>query len=365
MFRRVLREPLVHFLLAGAVLFAVFGRREPEASSQDKEIVVSAADVERLGQVFERTWRRPPSDDEMQKAVNDFVREEVLYRTALSLGLDKDDTIIRRRLRQKMDFLFEDTVSVAEESELRAFYAAHQDKFRAEALGSFRQIFIDTKRHDNPEGDARQLLRRLLSGQEDELTAGDPILLAESYSQTPMSQIAALFGDVFADELAKTPRGKWSGPLNSSFGLHLVRVTGIEDAHGSPSPAPILVSASPTSSSASRLPSRQCRSVQAANLELVTPCFREFLVGRSMNAGVTASERAWSRQRPKTPSAAEGGKSCRALAFATHFSNLATIRTSCQRCDTQSALPAIHCVAIATSRKLRRPSISAFRTGGS
>src|SRR5579864_3679033 len=112
MFRRVLREPLVHFLLAGALLFAVFGRGEPETPSQDKEIVVTAADVQRLGQIFERTWRRPPSDDELQWAISDFVREEVLYRTALSLGLEKDDTIIRRRLRQKMDFLFEDTVSV-------------------------------------------------------------------------------------------------------------------------------------------------------------------------------------------------------------------------------------------------------------
>jgi hypothetical protein len=118
MLRRVLREPLVHFLLAGALLFAVFGGGEPEATIPDKEIFVTAADVERLGQIFERTWRRPPSDDELQKAVNDFVREEALYRTALSLGLDKDDTIIRRRLRQKMDFLFEDTVSVPQDSEL-------------------------------------------------------------------------------------------------------------------------------------------------------------------------------------------------------------------------------------------------------
>jgi hypothetical protein len=147
MLKRLLREPLVHFLLAGALLFVVFGRGEPEATTQDKEIVVNAADIERLGQIFERTWRRPPSDDELQKAVNDYVREEVLYRTALSLRLDKDDTIIRRRLRQKMDFLFEDTVSAPEDSELRAFYGAYQDKFRTDALVSFRQIFIDSRVH--------------------------------------------------------------------------------------------------------------------------------------------------------------------------------------------------------------------------
>jgi hypothetical protein len=234
MFRRVLREPLVHFLLAGALLFAVFGRGEPEATTQDKEIVVTAADIERLGQIFERTWRRPPSDDELQKAVNDFVREEVLYRTALSLGIDKDDTIIRRRLRQKMDFLFEDTVSAPQDSELRAFYAAHQDKFRTDALVSFRQIFIDAKRHEDAEDDARQLLQRLQSGQGGDVQAGDPLLLTEGYDQTPITRIAELFGDGFADELAKTPPGKWAGPLKSPFGLHLVRVTSAESTHVPP-----------------------------------------------------------------------------------------------------------------------------------
>jgi hypothetical protein len=234
MLKRLLREPLVHFLLAGVLLFAVFGRGEPEATAQDKEIVVTAADVERLGQIFERTWRRPPSDDELQKAVNDFVREEVLYRTALSLGLDKDDTIIRRRLRQKMDFLFEDTVSAPPDFELRAFYTTHQDKFRADALVSFRQIFIDTKRHEDAEEDAQQLLKRLQSGNRDDVGAGDPMLLAEGYDQTPMTRIAELFGDAFADELAKTPTGKWAGPLKSPFGLHLVRVTSAESTHVPP-----------------------------------------------------------------------------------------------------------------------------------
>lgn len=234
MFRRILREPLVHFLLAGALLFAVFGRTEGEGTTPDKEIVVTSADVERLSKVFERTWRRPPSDDELQKAVSDFIREEVLYRTALSLGLDKDDMVIRRRLRQKMDFLFEDTVSAPQDSDLRAFYAARQDKFKTETLLSFQQVFIDPKRHEDAEGDARELLQRLQSGREDDAGLGDPLLLTEAYSQTPLTRIAELFGDAFANELAKALPGKWSGPFKSSYGAHLVRVSSVENAHVPP-----------------------------------------------------------------------------------------------------------------------------------
>jgi PPIC-type PPIASE domain len=234
MLRRILREPLVHFLLAGALLFAVFGRNAPEATTPDKEIVVTSADVERLAKVFERTWRRPPSDDELQKAESDFIREEVLYRTALSLGLDKDNMVIRRRLRQKMDFLFEDTVAAPDDSDLRAFYAAHQDKFRTDTLLSFRQIFIDPKRHEDVEGDARELLQRLQSGREDDGRLGDPLLLTEAYNETPLTRIAELFGDAFANELAKSPSGKWSGPLKSPYGLHLVRVTSVDNAHVPP-----------------------------------------------------------------------------------------------------------------------------------
>lgn len=234
MFRRILREPLVHFLLAGALLFAVFGRTEGEGTTSDKEIVVTSADVERLSKVFERTWRRPPSDDELQKAVSDFIREEVLYRTALSLGLDKDDMVIRRRLRQKMDFLFEDTVSAPQDSDLRAFYADHQEKFKTETLLSFQQVFIDPKRHEDAEGDTRELLQRLQSGREDDAGLGDPLLLTEAYNQTPLARIVELFGDAFVNELAKAPLGKWSGPLKSSYGVHLVRVTSVEDAHVPP-----------------------------------------------------------------------------------------------------------------------------------
>lgn len=231
---RVLKEPLVHFLCAGALLFVLFGRNAPSVDTLDRQIAVTSGDVERLGQVFERTWHRTPSSDELRNAVNDYVREEVLYRTALSLGLEKDDMIIRRRLRQKMDFLFEDTVAAPQQTELRAFFAEHQDKFRVEALLSFRQIFIDIRRHQDAEADARRLLVSLQSGQTDASGRGDPMLLAEGFSEAPLSRIADLFGQDFANTIATAQEGRWIGPLRSAFGFHLVLASSVEPAHVPP-----------------------------------------------------------------------------------------------------------------------------------
>jgi hypothetical protein len=110
MLKRLLREPLLHFLLLGGLIFAVFGGGPSDAGGADGQIVVSNADIDRLAAAFARTWNRPPDSTELDAQVHDYIREEVLYRAALQLGLDKDDSIIRRRLRQKMEFLFEDTI---------------------------------------------------------------------------------------------------------------------------------------------------------------------------------------------------------------------------------------------------------------
>jgi hypothetical protein len=231
--RRVLREPLVYCLTAGAILFVLFGRNAAPALP-DREIDVSAADIERLAATFERTWHRPPSNEELRTAVNDFVREEVLYRTAVSLGLDKDDTVIRRRLRQKMEFLFEDTVSAPQDGELRLFFAHHPEKFQVESLVSFRQLFIDLKRHDDADAEARRVLAQLQSGEDDASANGDPILLPESFSRITRSRVAEAFGAEFADQLTRAPPARWTGPLRSTFGLHLVLLSGLEPARVPP-----------------------------------------------------------------------------------------------------------------------------------
>jgi hypothetical protein len=229
MLTRLLREPLLHFLLLGGVLFAVFGRGST-AAVDDPRIVVSEADIDRLAAGFSRTWHRPPAVDELQAQIQDYIREEVLYRTALTLGLDRDDTIIRRRLRQKMEFLFEDTVQPPQEPELRAYFAAYADKFRTQPLISFRQVFVSSSRGDAAEPDAQRILARLVSAAPEAADSGDTLLLGEGFSQTPLDRIAALFGDAFAQAVARAAPGSWVGPLRSGYGLHLVFVTAVEPA---------------------------------------------------------------------------------------------------------------------------------------
>ena len=233
MLGRLLREPLLHFLLLGGVLFVIYGRGGPEPPAGGTEIVVTAADIQRIAAGFSATWQRPPSENELQGAINDYIREEVLYRTGLSLGLDKDDTIVRRRIRQKMDFFLEDTVGKPDESELRTFFDANANKFRVEPRISFRQVFLSSKR-SNPKADAEALLPQLVASGPNVVGGGDPLLLPETFGLTPLSQIDAQFGEGFASELSKVAPGHWAGPLKSAYGFHLVLVTAAQPSQVPP-----------------------------------------------------------------------------------------------------------------------------------
>ena len=230
MLRRLIREPLLHFLLLGGLLFLVFGRGGgPVPSTAGTDIVVTAADIDRIAAAFAATWQRPPSDAELKGAIDDDIREEVLYRAGVALGLDKDDTIVRRRIRQKMEFFFEDTVGQPDEAAQRAYFAANADKFRTEPRLAFRQVFVSASR-SNPQADAEAMLPRLVALGPGADIGGDPLLLPETFGPTPLSQIAAQFGDSFGRELAAAAPGHWIGPLKSAYGYHLVLVTAAQPA---------------------------------------------------------------------------------------------------------------------------------------
>ena len=225
--QKLLREPLVHFLLIGAVLFLSFGLTQQRSGNASDRIIVSASEVEQLTAQFSRTWMRPPTADELTGLVREYVRDEVYSREALAMGLDRDDPMIRRRLRQKLEFMLEDLT--AEEAPgdavLTAYMQAHPDKFRVEPRVSFLQVYLNPDKHPDPAVEARKMLVRLDAGASPE-EVGDPTVLQYDYAQSTTSDIANLFGEKFAEEVSRLQPGGWTGPIYSGLGAHLVKVTG-------------------------------------------------------------------------------------------------------------------------------------------
>ncbi|MCK6370078.1 MAG: peptidyl-prolyl cis-trans isomerase [Gammaproteobacteria bacterium] len=228
--RRLAREPLVHFALLGAVLFIAYEQLDPAWSggAAAEEIVVTAGRVRSLAGTFARTWQRPPTPAELDGLVEDYIREEVLYREALALGLDRDDTVVRRRLRQKLEFLSEDMAAAEPTAEeLAAFFAENATAYQREAELTFAQVFLDpSKRGDRLEADAARLLETLRNRTNASETAviGDSLMLEGRYEQVTATDVARLFGAAFEIALRDQPLGQWSGPLRSGYGAHLVLV---------------------------------------------------------------------------------------------------------------------------------------------
>ncbi len=229
--KRFLREPLIQFLALGALLFAV-NRALDRGGSAVQDIVVTPGRIESMAQMFVRVWQRPPSADELDGLVQDYVREEVLAREAVAMGLDRDDTIIRRRLRQKMEFVAGDVAALAEptEDDLKTYFEDNRDTYRAEARFTLRQVYLDpAKRGMAISDDASRLLTRLnhdASGG-DFAELGDATLLPSVVEDVSLEELERDFGREFAAQIEALVPGVWSGPVNSTYGVHLVVV----DAH--------------------------------------------------------------------------------------------------------------------------------------
>lgn len=225
----VFREPLLHFALIGALLFGISAYFSAGDSRRD-EIVVTQSRIDHLASVFERRWQRPPTEQEIKRLVDNFVREEVLYREAINLGLDRDDTVIRRRLRMKMEFLARDLVDAIEPGEgiLHEYFVANAGRYQKPAELTLRQIYFNRDAHKNPDS-AIETARALLWEGMPASELGDRSLLLERYEAQSPEQLDHLFGDGFAKQLEELPRGEWAGPIESAYGLHLVLLESVRD----------------------------------------------------------------------------------------------------------------------------------------
>ena len=229
---RFLREPLVQFLLIGAVLFGLysFAPTGLPATVPSSEIRLSVSEIAQLTQLFQSQWRRPPTLQELGQMVENKVQQEILYREALAMGLDKDDEIVKRRMAQKMQFLAEDVAAAHEPTavELRSWFDKNSAKFAQPPRLSFRHLYFSPdRRGDRARDDAQQALAKLAGQPEDAKVASslaDPFMSQDYYRDRAPDYLAKEFGPSFALAVAKLPPGSWQGPMESGFGWHLVFV---------------------------------------------------------------------------------------------------------------------------------------------
>lgn len=228
-FRLILKDPLFHFVILGALLFSTYQLVSDDVEASDPQhIVINQGLVKRLAGSFERSWLRQPTKTELNGLIQEHLKEEILYREALALGLDKDDPVIRRRLRQKMEFLNQDISDPPKASDdvLQQYLDKHQDTFRLPPRVSFSQMFF---REDGVKGrmraEAALVKFRSHSLSEIDLEAhGDPTLLPARMQDASPASIAKTFGQEFSKELFSLPLNQWVGPIESGFGLHLLYI---------------------------------------------------------------------------------------------------------------------------------------------
>jgi hypothetical protein len=228
--RKFLREPLVHFIALGALVFLVFHFSANRDEAPDGRIVVTPGKIEQLVTGFTRTWHRPPTPQELDGLAEDYIREEVLYREALAMGLDKDDTIVRRRMRQKLEFLTEEASAAAPptDQDLQNWLDQHPEKFRVEPAMAFAQVYFNASRGgETAFAAASNVLAKLNRAGTGDAAAefGDTTMLPHELSLSRVDEIARIFGDDFARQVSQLEPGRWAGPVQSGYGWHLVYVS--------------------------------------------------------------------------------------------------------------------------------------------
>jgi hypothetical protein len=233
--KRWLREPLVSFLVIGAALFAVYHFRRPadNPGAGNRHIEITDGDIRQMDLSWMGQWRRHPTPDEWRGLIESRIREEILYREALAMGLDQGDTIVKRRMVQKMEFLIEDLSALRDPTaaELKTWYATHSDRFTLPARITFRHLYFSPdKRGEHTLAAASAALTKLAGAKGDDpaaATLADPFMFQDYYADRTFEQVSGTFGNAFADALAQFKPGRWQGPIESGLGWHLVWIDSI------------------------------------------------------------------------------------------------------------------------------------------
>jgi hypothetical protein len=239
---KLFREPLLHFFLIGAAIYLLYGYtgESVEQQADDKQVVITAGQIEWMQTAWQKRWNRLPTQQELDGLIEQYIRETVLYREALAMGLDKDDVVIRRRLAQKIEFLAEDLVALIPptDEDLQAYFDEHRQRYQKPVAYTFTQVFFDPdKRGDATLDDAEKVKAALIASsdvEDDVGEFGDSFMLQNYYPENTRADIQKLFGAGFADSVTELASEQWHGPVLSGYGVHLVYVHNVREL-----PAPV------------------------------------------------------------------------------------------------------------------------------
>ena len=231
--RRFFSLPLIQFLLLGTGLFGAYSLVREEPSQTDRQIIVSTQQIEQLSMLWPQQWRRPPTEQELTGLIESRIREEILYREAQALGLDRDDTVIRRRLAQKIEMLAQDLATQGDPSdaELETFFREHPDTFEVPSRVTFEHVYVSRDTRGSAADDAAMGILEALRKGADPTEQGDRFMLQRQYLRKQPDEVARHFGNRFAAEVIELPTGQWVGPVESGYGIHLVYVEALEEPY--------------------------------------------------------------------------------------------------------------------------------------
>src|SRR5438876_3731918 len=227
--KRLLREPLLHFVLIGVALFAIYRVLHSNAagSSDSKKIVLTADDLDQVSLMWRAQGRSSLSQEQLESLLDSKIREEVLYREALTLGLDKEDTIVKRRMAQKMDFLADDLSDLREPTreELKAWFGKNSEPFKVPGRASFRHLYFSFDKHGNKTSDVATEALKKISGRPsnspEAAALADSFMFQDYYGDRSFDDLAKTFGPGLARSLFAQQTGSWQGPIESGYGWHL------------------------------------------------------------------------------------------------------------------------------------------------
>lgn len=221
MFKRILQEPLLHFLVAGSILFFYLSGTDTETKPQ---VTISQGKIKQLTAQFEKTRQRPPSAEELKALIENQIREDLSFEYGVKMGLIEDDSIIKRRVQQKIEFMLKDSIAGIDPTleDLERYLMAHKEQYTIAPAYSFKHVYINPEQHEDVDTFMSELQSRDIDANYKVL--GDSMMLESKYSGITTAQIARLFGREFAKALDSLPLRNWQGPVMSGYGLHLVLI---------------------------------------------------------------------------------------------------------------------------------------------